>query len=68
MGEFRFHITLSQRITDETEAKVLENALYNYFTDVVGKPHTIDSLSIFRQETPDAPFLQIERFPTATTA
>ncbi|MBM84813.1 MAG: hypothetical protein CMM47_02170 [Rhodospirillaceae bacterium] len=68
MGEFRFHTSLSQRITDGSEAKILETALHDHFRDVVGKPHTIDSISIFRQEMPNAPFLQIERFPTAATA
>jgi putative phosphonate metabolism protein len=62
MSEFRFHMTLSHRVTDDTEADAIRAALRSHFAEVLECPHVIDGIAVFRQESPDTPFIQIERF------
>lgn len=62
MSEFRFHMTLSHRITDDTEADAIRAALQAHFAEILDRRHVIDAIAVFRQESPDTPFIQIERF------
>ena len=63
MSEFRFHMTLSHRITDTGEADALRPALNAFFAEVLEQPSMIDGVAVFRQDTPKASFRQLEWFP-----
>ena len=63
MNEFRFHMTLTHRITDGAEADLMRQALKLHFADVLGRQQWFDSIAVFSQNVPDAPFQQIARFP-----
>jgi hypothetical protein len=62
MNEFRFHMTLTHRITDDAEADLTRQALKLHFADVLGCQQWFDSIAVFSQDVPDAPFQQIARF------
>jgi putative phosphonate metabolism protein len=63
MNEFRFHMTLSQRITDESEADCMRAVLRDHFATILECPQMIDAIAVFREDTPGAAFIQVERFP-----
>ena len=63
MSEFRFHMTLSHRITDEGDGEILSAAMTSHFAGVLEMEHAIDAVTLFRQERSGEPFLQIARFP-----
>lgn len=62
MDAFRFHMTLTDQVTD-SEAASLSAFLNDYFRDVLDRPFVIDRLSLFVQPAPDAPFRRIAAFP-----
>jgi putative phosphonate metabolism protein len=68
MSEFRFHMTLSQRVTDTGEVEMIRAALRDHFTSVLDRPQVIDAIAVFREDTPGAPFIQVERFPLGSAA
>ena len=68
MSEFRFHMTLSQRITDEGEADLMRPVLRDHFAGILECPQMIDAIAVFREEAPGEPFVQIERFPLGNIA
>lgn len=61
LEEFRFHITLSQRLSD-AEAALIDPALAAHVAPVVGAAWTVDCISIFRQPASGEPFLELARF------
>lgn len=62
MNEFRFHMTLSRRITDESEADGMRAALRDHFVTILRRPQMIDAIAVFREDAPGAAFIQVERF------
>lgn len=59
-SEFRFHMTLTGRIPDETDRACILTALRSYFADVTG-PHRFDGIAVFKQDQRDAPFSIVAR-------
>ena len=53
---FRFHMTLTGPVQDH-EAEAVGNALQEWFDPLLGRPVQIDSLSLFVESEPGAPFL-----------
>ncbi|QGP87875.1 DUF1045 domain-containing protein [Gordonia sp. 135] len=56
LDEFRFHLTLTDRIPDARQS-VVSDVLESWFGDVLGQDIPLDALTVFTQATPDAPFL-----------
>ncbi|NQW11877.1 MAG: DUF1045 domain-containing protein [Alphaproteobacteria bacterium] len=65
MGEFRFHMTLSARLTDDAERALLWETLSARAAPVVAKPVTIDAIALFHQPSRGEPFNLVRRFPFA---
>ncbi|PLP57631.1 hypothetical protein CYK37_18640 [Mesorhizobium loti] len=55
MDEFRFHMTLSERLPEETLTRV-QPALERRFEAFTGRPFAIDGLALFVEREPGAPF------------
>lgn len=68
MGEFRFHMTLSKRIKDDSEREALMREVLRLGEDALSAPVSIDSVSIFRQSDRKAPFTRLARFPFRSCA
>jgi putative phosphonate metabolism protein len=74
LDEFRFHMTLTDRIPDLRRAEV-ERTLDDWFAPLLGATLRIDALAVFTEAAPGAPFtlhavhpLQpIPSFPTAAS-
>jgi putative phosphonate metabolism protein len=60
MEEFRFHMTLTDRLQAPLRKQV-QSDLSNYASTILG-PHTFDELCVFAEPAPGAPFQLIERF------
>ncbi|MBP0492812.1 DUF1045 domain-containing protein [Roseomonas sp. SG15] len=61
-GAWRFHVTLTRRLTPEQDAAI-RPALLAHLGDVPARPRRVTSLCIFTQAAPGAPFLIGERLP-----
>lgn len=61
MEEFRFHITLTDRIPD-SESDVFVAAMKSHFDGFEGAPLSIDRLGIFVEDRPGAPFRILDSF------
>jgi 2'-5' RNA ligase len=60
--EFRFHMTLTGRVSEEERTHLLSAA--SSLTDgLVDQPTLFDALSLFEQDEPDRPFRLTQRFP-----
>ncbi|KAF0968273.1 MULTISPECIES: DUF1045 domain-containing protein [Gordonia] len=55
LDEFRFHLTLTDRIPDDRRSEV-GGVLQSWFADVLGHDIPLDVLTVLIQETPGAPF------------
>jgi hypothetical protein len=55
LDEFRFHLTLTDRIASERQAEV-EGVLAEWFAGVVGRGIPLDALAIFTECEPGSPF------------
>ena len=53
--EFRFHLTLTDRIPAEDQASV-RTVLVDWFAECLGRPVTVDALAVFVEPEPHAPF------------
>lgn len=62
MDDFRFHLTLTDRLDPETSEKVMP-VLTNATADLTGTPVRVDSLALFHESGPGADFRLIARFP-----
>lgn len=62
--EFRFHMTLSRRLT-ASEAELIEPLARAHFFPVLGQPLEVDGLTLFCQAAPDAPFEAVQHFSFA---
>ncbi|MBR0651572.1 DUF1045 domain-containing protein [Roseomonas terrae] len=61
-GEWRFHVTLTRRLTAGEKAIVMP-AVTAYLGDVPGVPRRVSAISLFVQPSPGAPFTIAERLP-----
>ena len=62
LEEFRFHMTLSRRL-GQAELQQMMPVAANHFAAVLGRPVTIDALTVFVEPQPGAPFEVHRRFP-----
>ena len=62
LAEFRFHLTLTQRLTAE-QAALIDPVLAVATEPVCGIPWPVDAISVFRQDQDGAPFRQWARLP-----
>jgi len=60
--EWRFHVTLTRRLTPEEKARVLP-AVTAFLGDAPAQHRRVESLCIFVQAAPGAPFTLAERLP-----
>ncbi len=59
-GEWRFHVTLTRRLTPEEKA-VLLPAVEAFLVDAPARPRRVEAISLFVQPAPGAPFTIAER-------
>lgn len=62
MDEFRFHLTLSGRLSDEHRPAFLD-AARAHFADALAVAMKLDRISIYHEPEPGAPFLRIADLP-----
>ena len=60
--EFRFHMTLTQRL-DDHDAEALQPWLLHWFAPALGSNTNQAEFAVFRQAQPQADFLLLRRFP-----
>jgi putative phosphonate metabolism protein len=60
--EWRFHVTLTRRLTPAEKAVVLP-AVTDFLGEAPARPRRVTALSLFTQAGPGAPFLIAERLP-----
>jgi len=53
---FRFHMTLSNKLEDDTEAGTLARAAGSHFAEVTGRPRTCGHFALYTEEERGAPF------------
>lgn len=67
MEEFRFHMTLSDRL-ERGPRDILKAAATEWFEPVGHEPLVMDRICLFREPEPGAPFERLGDFPLAGTA
>ncbi len=60
--EFRFHMTLSVKLDDDSEAAALEAAAKTYFADVTGCARAANAFGLYIEPEPGAPFQVLKVF------
>lgn len=60
LGTWRFHMTLTRRLTVE-ERQIVAPAAETHFAAALALPRRVDSICVFTQASEDAPFLLAER-------
>src|SRR5690606_18235244 len=68
MEEFRFHISLTDRIDDERERQSVMELLTKLTQPVVGQPIRIRDLVVFAQDDVGQPMKPLERIPFGRSA
>ncbi len=63
MEEFRFHMTLTERLPDAGTRAHWKALLETHFAALGDQPLVLDGLSVFVQESVDSPFQHLARFP-----
>jgi putative phosphonate metabolism protein len=63
MEEFRFHISLTERIDDIAERRAMMQAVIAMTAPIADKPVTIRDLALFHQTGRDEPMKLLQRFP-----
>lgn len=62
LDQWRFHLTLTGRISDATERAAVADLLRRRFALLVDRPVPVRDLCVFRQAAPDRAFAVLERF------
>jgi len=62
LEEWRFHLTLTGRITDEGERTAITELLRRHFSGFIDRPLAVRDLCLFRQPAPGRPFTALARF------
>lgn len=63
MEEFRFHISLTDRIDDDQERQAVMENLQTLAAPILGQPNKITDITIFSQAARDEPMAEITRIP-----
>lgn len=63
LDQYRFHITLTNRIYSNTEKEVIYAALSDLFSPVLGEPIVMDAVCLFIEPASGQPFFYTDRFP-----
>ncbi len=63
MEEFRFHMSVTDRIEDEAERLRVMAELARIAAPVIGKPLVVRALTVFHQPGSDEPMVPVERIP-----
>ena len=63
MEEFRFHISVTDRIDDPHEREEIIDALEKLAGPILGKPTTVREITVFSQAAMNEPMIPIERIP-----
>lgn len=66
--EFRFHMTLSGRLTDPAEADLLFGHAQIFFAEATGRPHRLATLGLFVEPAPGADFTVLDIRPLGRVA
>ncbi|MDE2384053.1 MAG: DUF1045 domain-containing protein [Alphaproteobacteria bacterium] len=61
LDAFRFHMTLSCQL-EGAELAAVHDMAARHFAPVTGRRHLIDSIAVFHEEAPGAPFTVLEEF------
>ena len=62
LEEWRFHLTLTGRISDPGERKAIKELVAQRFSGFVDRPLQVRDLCVFRQSAPDRAFTVLARF------
>jgi len=62
LEEWRFHLTLTGRLTDPAERNAIAALLRQRFAGVLDRPLSVADLCVFRQPAPERPFTVLARF------
>jgi hypothetical protein len=63
MEEFRFHISVTDRIDDPHEREEIIDALEKIAKPILGKPVVVRDITVFGQAAANQPMIPIERIP-----
>ncbi len=63
LDRFHFHMSLTGRMNNGPEKRVIRSILARNFSTVLGKPVMFDAISIFVEPFPGHPFFCANRFP-----
>jgi putative phosphonate metabolism protein len=66
LDEFRFHITLTERLDDDDAARLVPWLVQHFFAALRQSAHVMD-LCLFAQDRPGTAFRILERFPLSLT-
>ena len=61
-NDFRFHITLTEKIQCKSEREFMVSAASSHFSGSLENTIKVSSISLFVQESSEADFLQIQQF------
>ena len=67
MEEFRFHMTLTDRLVD-TDRNEIMAAAQSWFAPLLEKDYVLDRLALFHEPAPGAPFMRLSDFPLTEKA
>lgn len=67
-NQFRFHVTLTTRITNSEEKEVIHSELTEIMTPILAEALMVDSLCLFLEPAPGQNLLCIDRIPFANHA
>lgn len=67
LDAFQFHMTLTHKLPDQDKLTLLP-ILRRFMAPVCQHPQTVDRISLFFQQDPDAPFVLVRQFPFAADA
>ncbi len=67
LEEFRFHMTLTDRLVDAERTEIMA-AARDWFALTLDKSYMLDRIAIFREPSPRAPFVRLADFPLTEKA
>lgn len=67
-NQFRFHVTLTTRITNQDEKEAIHSVLTEIMTPILAEPLMVDSLCLFLEPAPGQNLLCIDSIPFANHA
>ena len=65
LEEFRFHLTLTDKIHDPDERRTVQSGLAALLAPVLRSPVRVEEIHVFRQPAPNAPFTVLAALPLA---